>query len=204
MGVSQPGPGWQGPWRIPLHHSPSLPQASQKIGLEGRYFPIFPAFEGLIFAGVALGRGCRVVWQGDRLRGVGPWTTSLIPSACGHSTLLLTPCRSRLSGWQRGRKTSEWRQRPPWPPPCWVAHTVESAEKTVASAAGLNLLSGWLWELVVPSLGEPEAPAGGGPRASRVAAPPATEGLGTSPWTGRDGALAVTGLSPGLPAADFL
>ena len=56
----------------------------------------------------------------------------------------------------------------------------------------------------MPSLGEPEAPGGGGPRAFRVAAPPATEGLGTGPWTDKDSSLAVTGLSPGLPVADFL
>lgn len=103
--------GWRGPWRIPLCHSPPLPQASGDIGLEGLFFPMFPVFEGPIFAGIAPGRGCQAVRQGGGLLGN---LTDFLSCVCGRSTLLLTPRISGFSGWRGGGETCEWRQWPLW------------------------------------------------------------------------------------------
>lgn len=95
MGVSQPGPGLAELWRIPLHHSPPLPQASRDIGLEGPFFPIFPVFEGQ-FLRVLL----QVEVVGLSGRVAASWATSLdfLSRVCGRATLLLTPWRSGFSG----------------------------------------------------------------------------------------------------------
>ena len=47
----------------------ALPQASGDIGLEDLFFPMFPVFEGPIFAGIAPGGGCQAVQQGGGLLG---------------------------------------------------------------------------------------------------------------------------------------
>lgn len=91
MGVSQPGPGLAGLWRIPLRHSPPLPQASRDIGLEGPFFPIFPVFEGQFL---------RVLLQ---VEVVGLSGSRVLSRVCGRTTLLLTPWRSGFSGRVAGR-----------------------------------------------------------------------------------------------------